>query len=273
MRGLIAVAVWLSLSVPLALVVARILRAAGAADDVAAQAERWLRRASTSRSERARTVAIRSVVAGGLLAPLLVVGAIAAWRLPAAVTITRADGQLALAWPPGQEDATTTTSVADDAGAAPVEQAATGGSGGGGTAGGGGDGATTGRAGAAAPPPGTDATPEPTTPEPTSPEPAGEPVPPTGPAPATEPEPEPEPDRHCPTLRRGDGPPRCQPDGEGDGDDEGDGTEEDGGESSDTASSTSTTSTTQPPSTTSTTTPTAGSTASSSSDARPGLHG
>lgn len=208
MRALIAIGVWLALSVPLALLVARILRAAGAAE-VADQAERWLRRASFSRSEQLRSAALRTLLAFTLLAPLLVAGAVAAWRLPAAVTVTRADGQLALAWPPGQEDApTTTTSVVEAADPAGVADTATvpayiadehdmGG-----------PESTVGRAAAA------EVAPAPTDPTPSEGDDAPAPMA-TEPAP-TDPAPDPEPEasRHCPTLERADtdaqkAPPRC----------------------------------------------------------------
>lgn len=120
MRALIAGALWAAVSVPLALVIARIIRAAGASS-IADEAERWLRSRSITRRERWTAIVARSILAVVLLAPLAAAGAVAAWRLPSLMTASRTDGQVARAWPSGQQDPRATTWARTRAEEEPVE--------------------------------------------------------------------------------------------------------------------------------------------------------
>lgn len=92
-----SILLWLALSIPLGLLVARTVRVAGG-DDVGDEAERWLRRRTATRGQRIRSVIGRSTLATALLAPVVVGAAVAAWRAPALLSVTRTDGQLALSW-------------------------------------------------------------------------------------------------------------------------------------------------------------------------------
>lgn len=113
MRALIALLCWLALSGPLALLVSRLIGATSGNDGVGDEAERWLRSLVPPR-RRMRDTVLRSALAVIVLAPAAVGALAALWRLPDAVTVAQADGQLALSWPPGQPDRTTTTTSAPE---------------------------------------------------------------------------------------------------------------------------------------------------------------